>query len=233
MFVKIARFGGLRIWRTVRARPRLLLSLLIGLLVAWGLPWALSPWGEPLAPATRVLLAWDCGALTYLGLAWLMMLRASHEQIRRRALHQDDGRWVVLGLGVVAAVAGLLAVGSQLVMARELPVGPRAGHTALAALTVLLAWLLTQTTFALHYAHDFYVARSRGEPDALVFPGTPEPRYIDFLYFACVIGTSGQTADVSFVGSGLRATGLLHCVLAYFFNATVLALAINIAASLF
>lgn len=87
--------------------------------------------------------------------------------------------------------------------------------------------------FALHDAHDFYLARSRGEPDALLFPGTADPGYRDVLYFACVIGTSGQTADVSFNGSTLRSVGTLHGVLAFFLNTTVLALAINIAAGLF
>jgi uncharacterized membrane protein len=58
------------------------------------------------------------------------------------------------------------------------------------------------------------------------------PDYWDFLYFSAVIGTSGQTADVSFTSKAMRRTGLVHCVLAYFYNTTVLALTINIAASL-
>lgn len=97
---------------------------------------------------------------------------------------------------------------------------------------MLSSWLFTQVLFALHYAHDFYATRGRRHQDPLQFPGTPEPGYRDFLYFACVIGTSGQTADVSFTGSALRSVGTLHCVLAFFFNATLLALAINIAAGL-
>ena len=54
-----------------------------------------------------------------------------------------------------------------------------------------------------------------------------------FFYFAFIIATSGQTADVSFTSTAMRRTGLLHCVLAYGFNAIVLALMINIASSLF
>ena len=66
----------------------------------------------------------------------------------------------------------------------------------------------------------------------LIFPGAANPGYRDFIYFAFVIGTSGQTADVSFNGSTLRGVGTLHCVLAFFFNATLLALTINIASGL-
>jgi uncharacterized membrane protein len=100
-------------------------------------------------------------------------------------------------------------------------------------MTVLTSWLFTQTLMAFNYAHDFYRARDNGQPDPLTFPGTTEPGYGDFIYFACVIGTSGQTADVVFNGTALRPTGTLHCILAFFFNTTVLALTINIAAGLF
>ena len=104
---------------------------------------------------------------------------------------------------------------------------------SLAAITLVSSWLITQTLFALHYAHDFYASRARGQPDGLLFPGTTEPEYGDFMYFACIIGTSAQTADVSITSTPMRRVGLVHCVLAFFFNTTVLALTINIAAGLF
>jgi len=136
----------------------------------------------------------------------------------------------ILLLVVLAAAAVLLAAGTQIAQARDLHDLGRAGHLGLTALTVITSWLFTQVLFALHYAHDFYVARIRGATDPLVFPGTPDPVYMDFIYFACVIGTSGQTADVSFNGPGLRTVGTLHCIVAFFFNASLLALSINLAA---
>jgi uncharacterized membrane protein len=66
----------------------------------------------------------------------------------------------------------------------------------------------------------------------LSFPGGEDPDYGEFFYFAAVIGTSGQTADVSFVSKPLRRIGSLHCILAYLFNTTVLALLINIGAGI-
>jgi uncharacterized membrane protein len=87
--------------------------------------------------------------------------------------------------------------------------------------------------FALHYAHDYYLALARGKHAGLEFPGGEAPDYGDFLYFACVIGTSGQTADVSFTSRAMRRTGLVHCVLAFFFNTALVALTINIASGLF
>ena len=66
-----------------------------------------------------------------------------------------------------------------------------------------------------------------------LFPDTTTPDYLDFLYVAAVIGTSGQTADVAFNSPHMRRIGLLHSVLAFLFNTSLLALTINIAASLF
>ena len=87
--------------------------------------------------------------------------------------------------------------------------------------------------FALHYAHDYYATEVRGEHGGLSFPGGQAPDYSDFLYFSCVIGTSGQTTDVSFNSRKMRRTGSVHCVLALFFNTTLVAQSINIASGLF
>jgi len=216
-----------RALRGLRARPRLLGSAAVGLLVYLLLPAALAVHAAP-----RALVAWNAGALLYLALVALMAQRADLESMRRRALREDEGRVVVLVLVVAAAAAVLLAVASQLTAAKDLHGTLHRLHVALAALTVATSWFFTQTLFALHYAHDFYAARARHRVDPLQFPGTQDPGYGDFFYFSCVIGTSAQTADVSFAASALRRVGTLHCVLAFFFNATLLALAINIAAGL-
>jgi uncharacterized membrane protein len=105
-------------------------------------------------------------------------------------------------------------------------------HIALAGLTVLTSWVFTQFMFATHYAHEYYSAQARGFEPGLQFPGTEAPNYLDFVYFACVIGTSGQTADVSISSQIMRRISLIHCILAFFFNTTLIALTINIAASL-
>ena len=120
----------------------------------------------------------------------------------------------------------------ELAGVRDLAVPLKTGRIALAVLTIASAWAFIHLMFALHYAHDYYVDRSRGGNGGLQFPGETDPDYGDFLYFAAVIGTSGQTADVSFASRPMRRIGLLHCVLAYAFNTTLLALTINIASGL-
>jgi uncharacterized membrane protein len=216
-----------RFSRLLTAQPRLWSSAAVGVLVYLLLPATLAQAGS------RALLAWNAGALLYLGLALHMLLQSDTEAMQRRAQQQSEGRVIMLVMVVAAAVAVLLAVGSQVTAIKNLPGAARAPHLALAALTVLTSWLFTQTLLAFKYAHDFYRTRDKGQPDPLTFPGTVEPSYADFFYFACVIGTSGQTADVAFNGTALRPEGTLHCILAFFFNTTVLALTVNTAAGLF
>ena len=148
-------------------------------------------------------------------------------------MQYDDGKYVVLTLVVLSAIMCLGAIVAVLAVAKGMHGSEKIYYISLAAVSVLTSWAFTHVMFALHYAHDFYSAEIRHEAVGLVFPGTPHPDYIDFLYLACVIGTSGQTADVSFTSQPMRRTGLLHCVLAFFFNTTLLALTVNIGASFF
>ena len=216
-----------RMWTAVRSRPRLLTSILFGV----GLYAAITLRAD-LSGATATLVAWNAGVLLDLFSTWVLTRTTDVEAIQRRAIAQREGRIAMLAVVVLAAAAVLLAVGTQLAQVRHLQGTERIAHVLLAVLTTVSSWLFVQTVFAVHYAHDFYLARLHGAPDPLTFPGTAEPCYADFFYFACVIGTSGQTADVCFNGSALRPVGTLHCIIAFFFNASLLALAINVAAGM-
>ncbi len=216
-----------RLIRFIKARPRLLVCALAGLATAAALPSSLA-----LHDVTRLIIGWNVGACLYLLLSVHMMFWSTHERMRRRALQQDEGRIPVLVMVVVAALACLGAIVAELAVAKDMHAPTRYAHMALAGLTILSCWAFTQVMFALHYAHDYYAAEARGNPCGLDFPGGHAPEYGDFLYFACVIGTSGQTADVSITSRTMRRTGLVHCVLAFFFNTTLVALTINIASGL-
>lgn len=213
--------------RLLLARPRLLISAAVGALAMIALPGTIAT-----HEITRAIIGWNLGACLYLALATRMMFWSSHERMRTRALQQDEGRVVVLALVVTAAIVSLGAIIAQLSVAKDLHGQERYAHIGLAALTILSSWAFTQVMFALHYAHDYYVAIARGNAGGLEFPGGHAPDYGDFLYFACVIGTSGQTADVNFTNRTMRRIGLLHSVLAFFFNTTLVALTINIASGL-
>ncbi len=214
--------------RLVLARPRLLICAVIGIMTAMLLPQSLAQ-----HDVTKAIIGWNAGACLYLMLAGRMMFWSSHERMKTRALQHDEGRIVVLVLVVTAALMCIGAIVAELAVVKDLKGTLRYAHVALAALTIASSWAFTQVMFALHYAHDYYATEARGGHGGLDFPGGHAPDYGDFLYFACVIGTSGQTADVSFSSRAMRRTGLVHCVLAFFFNTTLVALTINIASGLF
>jgi uncharacterized membrane protein len=207
--------------------PRLIISVIAGIAAA-----LLMPHGWVSKPITRVLLGWNVSTWLYLILAGIMVHRATHESMRARAEAEDEGRTLLLVLIMLTAVASLVAIVAELVVVKDMAGLDRLTHIGLAIATILASWAFTHTMFALHYAHDFYAARAAGHDGGLIFPGTKNPTYADFIYFSAIIGTSGQTADVSFSSQRMRRIGTAHCVLAFFFNTTVLALTINIAAGL-
>src|SRR5690349_21034512 len=200
------------LWRALRVRPRLLAAIVFGLAV-----YGATALGGQLGTSARWLIGWNAGALFYLGLAWHEMRGVDDARlIQSRAVAQDEGRTTILLLVVLAAAAVMLAVGSQLSQMKDVDEEQRVWHFALAGCTVLSLWFFTQVLFSLHYAHDFYLARHRGKPDPLEFPGTKDPGYSDFFHFACVIGAAAQTADIQFHGRSLRPVGTVHCVLSFF-----------------
>jgi len=213
------------LFRQIRVRPRLLTATLVGLTALLMIPPTVSG-------PTRALLAWVAGAGLYLALAWIMMLRSSVEQMRWRAKRQDDGAVVVLVLTVFAALASLAAIVLELIGVRHYPPRAQTWHLALSVITILCSWFIVHTAFALHYAHEFYEGAPGSEMRSLAFPGDFEPDYVDFLYFALVLGTTSQTSDVAICSRPLRRLALAHGVIAFFFNTTLLALAVNIAAGL-
>jgi uncharacterized membrane protein len=217
---QVARRKLPRIVRAVRARPRLFMSALLGLAVGLVLPYE---WRV----ATRLLVAWDVGVAVYLALAFNAMASADTARIRRRAALLDEDRVAFLVLTATAALASLGAIVAEL-GDKETAHSP--ANLALAAITIALSWGFTHTMFALHYAHEFYIEH-RYEDGGLAFPGKEEPDYWDFAYFSLVIGMTSQVSDVAVTAKGLRRLVAVHGVISFFFNATLLALTVNIAAS--
>lgn len=214
--------------RLIRARPRIFIAtaaaVAVGILLPTGLVGHL---------ATRLLVAWNVGTCLYILLAAIMMTRSSQNHMQHRAQLQDDGQIALLILVVVSGIASLVAIAAELAVVKEMHGVLKFAHISLAGLTVISSWAFIQIMFALHYAHDYYAAQSQNRPKGIQFPEEERPEYGDFFYFAAIIGTSGQTADVSFTSKAMRRIGSLHCILAYLFNTTVLALLINVGAGLF
>ncbi|MBD0088890.1 DUF1345 domain-containing protein [Acinetobacter baumannii] len=211
--------------RSVQNRPHFFIALIFGVVVASLLAW-LTSWKW----STILLASWNGSISLYLLHVWKLMRSADHSQMQQQAKKQDESKWVIMLIVLLAITMSPVAI---LVQLSQLPSGhyEKLGHVALALLTIISAWLFMHTVFALHYAHDFYMALSRNEENGgLDFPGTEHPTYPDFLYFSYIIGTSAQTADVSITNKHMRLLNLFHAVLSFGFNTTILAICINVAA---
>ena len=211
--------------RSIALRPRFYYSALAGVAALVLLP---TSWPASLRDA----LAWDLSAAIYLALAFRVMLTCKGQTIRARAARQDDGRVVVLIIILLAITVSFIAIAGVLSDAKT--ASYKLINLGLAAVTILLSWTVTQVVFTLHYAHEYY-RPSDGQhtfAEGLDFRGDRTPDYWDFFYFATSFGAASQTSDVSILTKPLRRLATLHAIISFFFNTAVLALSINLAASM-
>jgi uncharacterized membrane protein len=211
-----------------KRHPRLIIAAIVS--IACYL--LMSSW---VPPGTDFLVAFDVGTIVYLAAIWTMMIRTEPSMIRQRAKIEDEGRIAVLisFLGVASAV--LIAIAFELHGVKELSPAAAGLRLLLAAVTILMSWFFTNTFFAEHYAHEYYIDDECDtlEPArGLMFPGQDMPDYWDFLYFSFVLGMTFQVSDVQIYSHRLRRIALAHGILAFFFNVFILALIINIVAGM-
>jgi uncharacterized membrane protein len=160
------------------------------------------------------------------------MLRATPEIMRRFARQEDEGRAVILSLITTASCLSVVAIG-MILQDKGKENSLLFLHLGLSVATIVSSWLLVHTIFAQHYAHIYYQAErtlTECSADGLDFPGEIEPDYWDFLYFSFVIGMTSQVSDVNVTSRQIRRLSLIHGVLSFFFNTTILAMTINIVA---
>lgn len=212
------------------ARPRLLAAILAGFVASLALAFATH-----LRLATLAMIGWDVMCLVFWGLMILYMSNRGAQAMRTHAAQADQGRVVVLVLILLSSVVSMAAIVVELLAAKSDHGMVRGFVVALAFFTVAMSWFFVQLNFAIHYAHAYY-SEADGQPgDAggLAFPGTKTPDYWDFLHFSIVIGVASQTADIMFTDKSLRRLGTTHSLFAFAFNTVIVALTINVLASLF
>ena len=213
-----------RLARILIARRRLMVSVVAGLVLLLLLP-------ASYRLATRWLLAWDLTAAIYVGAALWMISRATVQTCHARAALYDESDWVIITLVVASSAASFVAIFAELAAIKSSHAPPIIGLVVTGA-TVVLSWAFTHVIFTLHYANLYYRPAGHGAPGGLEFPGERPPDYRDFLYYAFVIGCATQTADVNTVSPAMRRVTLIHGVVSFAFNAAILALMINVGASL-
>ena len=169
------------------------------------------------------LIAWEALATGYLAIGFTLAWSGKRPSRVSRGDVRAVARWSwVLPLissfaGVNSAVLALIARGDGIHNDALLGVA--------ASIGVVLSWTLLHTGFAQIY--ESMQHRHPRQP-GLEFPRTDTPGLADYLYFAFTVGTSFATSDASVTTVRMRWLVLLHSVVSFFYNALVVAVAIQI-----
>jgi uncharacterized membrane protein len=171
------------------------------------------------------MAGFDVAAVLFLASCLSLLGTRGTAEIRDHANANDANRTFLLGItGVVMAVL-LVAIGAE-----AMGTNPQPFTKGLIIFTLAVAWLFSNTIYALHYAHLAYGDECH-ECVGLEFPGTAEPDYWDFVYFAFTCGMAFATSDVQITGQHMRRVVTIHCLAAFAFNIGVLAFTINVLGS--
>lgn len=207
-------------------------------LVAAAVSYPALPGG--LSLLTRATIAWDIGVAVLLALAaWGFATGGDDNAMARNARRQQEGEWTIFAVILAVTAVSFAALTKVLASAKDMPPKQRNLYVLLVATTLVLSWMLTHIVFAMRYAHEYYsrsgdVGAVDGNPvdGGLGFPGEEPPDYWDFVYFALVLGMTFQVSDVEITSRKLRRLATLHGLLSFLFNTVIVALTVNIAASL-
>jgi uncharacterized membrane protein len=181
---------------------------------------------------THVMIGWDTFSVCMLAMTWITFFITSAKQIRIQSKVQDASRPVVFIIILICTLASFLTVLLLIVSKKE---GENSGEWRLpiAVAGMIFSWFLIHTTFALRYAHIFYgdhETQPNTHAGGLEFPGDVLPDYLDFAYFSFVLGMTFQVSDVEITSRRLRRMALLHGLISFIFDTTMIALVINILA---
>jgi uncharacterized membrane protein len=203
------------------ARTRVFVAAVVGLVV-FGVTMPFAPW------QVAVMASWDTAAAVVV--AWVIaeIWTKNSAETATLAVSEDNSRAAADALLLLSGVASLVGVGVVLVKAAQSSGGAKAGITVLAASSVVLSWAVVSTVFVLRYAHLYY----SGTPGGIDFNDDTPPDYRDFVYIAVTIGMTYQTSDTNITTKEIRRAVTQHALLSYLFGTGVVAVMINVVASL-
>ena len=173
-----------------------------------------------------VLIGFDIGAVVFLISLIPLFRKCETDDMRRHAAANDANR--ILLLVVTAAVSVVILVAIALELGGK--GNPEPLVIGLVVATLALSWLFSNTVYALHYAHIYYIKDDDGDGDhkGVAIPHADEPDYWDFVYFSYTLGMTFQTSDTEICSRHIRRVVTFHCLLAFIFNIGVIAFTINI-----
>ncbi|HTL09058.1 MAG TPA: DUF1345 domain-containing protein [Chitinophagaceae bacterium] len=180
-----------------------------------------------------IMIMWDVLCVTILLTAWIVFFTCPPARIRKIASQEDGSRVLVFFFVLLSSMAsmGIVVV---LINADEFST-QKALYLVVCIMGMLLSWCMVHTTFSFHYAYMYYdddAAAPEKHAEGLDFPKEKAPDYLDFAYFAFVIGMTFQVSDVQITSRSIRRKALAHGLLSFALNTFVVALTVNIIAGM-
>jgi uncharacterized membrane protein len=212
--------GGSARGSRISAGRRVLLAFAAGVL-AFGIASLLMPW------QVATLIGWSVSAAVFVASVWLSVGRMDGAATAEFAMIEDDSRAGAELVLIVASAASLLGVALTLLKASGESGPARAFITGVATVSVILSWGAVHTVFMLRYAR-LYFANGGG----IDFNDEQTPTYLEFAYIAFTIGMTYQVSDTAVSVKDIRSTAFRHALLSYVFGTGVVAMLINVVASL-
>lgn len=181
-----------------------------------------------LRPGEAVAATFDVAVLGFLLTCIPLWRGGGPAEIRRQAERDDAGQVLLLLLTALVTFAVFTALATLKLESEQLGIG----GVALVVLTLVASWTFANMIYAFHYARLYYSHARGADHGGLAFPGEHPPAFADFVNFAFVIGMTCQTADIAITSSRVRKASTFHGFFAFLFNLGILALSVNVLASL-
>jgi uncharacterized membrane protein len=191
-------------------------GLLVGVSLAWFVPWQVDS-----------IIAWDVAAAVFVIWVWVAIHGRDAAGTQAIATREDGSRFAADVVLISASVVSLVGVAMVLLKASGSTGPARPATIAVAVVSVAASWFAVHTVFTLRYAHLYYLADG-----GLDFHDERRPAYGDFAYVAFTVGMTFQVSDTEVTSGSIRASVLRHALLSYLFGIAVIALTINVVASL-
>lgn len=202
------------------------LSLLAGILGYFALSIA------HFKPLPHLIFGWDVFCLFLLVLTWITFYATPPKGIRKEAKLQDPKSVIIFFVVLIASAVSLLGV-IMLITGRSSE--HQAFQLTVTIACMFLSWALVHTIFTTRYAHLYYADHETEDGQCaagLDFPKEDRPDFVDFAYFSFTLGMTFQVSDIDISARKMRRLALWHCLISFGYNATIIALTVNIIGSL-
>lgn len=194
--------------------------------VAGVLGWAVT--GTVMDNALGVMVGITLGEVVFLTLSTSTLWPMAPQETASAATREDLAPFADEVLVVLASVLAMVSV-----VTLHLGTGEDgSGHSAQAVMTlvgVFGAWACVHQTYAVHYAHLYYVDEDGG----IDFGPGGAPSYVDFLYLSYAVGMTYGVTDSTVTSRDIRKVVLRHGLVSFVFGLVILGAAINLVTGMF